>query len=221
MKSFTRVLTLLCFALIVLTVSTPPANAEPRPGLRIGISTSTLHLLSSYDREVMDPYEKSIWGLNFGLFFVEQLAPSLALQPEIIFVQKGSRWNVDEGWLSFDVKYQLYYIELPILAKITIPGNSAVKPFFLLGPAPAYLIQARYDASLSSEWEDQSETGTAEQFKRNDLGIIFGGGFTFAAGKNSISIEAQYDLGLINIYNETDLSGLKNRSLSFWLGYCF
>lgn len=123
----------------------------------------------------------------FGEFPINRL---LAIQPEVVFVQKGGE-ETSQSLGSSSVT--LNYIDVPLLLKINAPVDGSLQPFIFGGPYAGYLIEATSD----SEGESQDLT---EFLNDIHYGIKVGVGLNIGP----VLIDARYDMGLANLYKEDE-----------------
>lgn len=146
----------------------------------------------------------SMLGLSFGVFGEVPAGENLTIQPELLFSQKGYKY--DAG--SIDVTNTLSYIAVPVLVKMNLGQASAqARPFVFAGPEVGMLLSAKAKA-------DGVSADIKDGFKSLDFGAVVGAG----VGIGNISIDARYGLGLASI---VDGGSGKNRAISLSVGYAF
>lgn len=172
-----------------------------------------------------------------GGFVTIQLDDYFALQPELLYVSRGVRYNDDGSVLgvpfTYDVKLKVNYLEIPVLAKLTIPTGTPAIPFLYAGPSIGLKVgKATTDGTVTvmgQETDISDEDGDSDSnFKSSDFGVAFGGGLGLKLGGGMLSFDARYTLGLSTIMKpQTDNNGdevemdIKNRSLALTLGFSF
>lgn len=172
-----------------------------------------------------------------GAFISVQLDDYFALQPELLFVSRGVRYNGDGtvlGPYTYDVKMAINYLEIPVLAKLTIPTGTPAIPFVYAGPSLGLkmgkVITEGKVTSMGQELdiEDEENEEADANIKSTDIGVALGAGLGLNLGGGMLSFDARYTLGLTNIMkpqtdgdgNETEMD-IKNRSLSLTVGFSF
>lgn len=122
MKKF--ILSLGCLCLLALSGSlawadgdAPVAGPGPRLGIEGGIN------LANFNGQNVNDVIASRLGFVGGALLELPLGPTLSFQPEILYEQKGGKYNGSP--------YQLNYVEVPILLNITLIGPLGI----LLGPS--------------------------------------------------------------------------------------
>ena len=166
------------------------------------------------------PGYKTKVGFNFGAFVTKPILPigpgQLAAIVGLEFIQKGGKYG--SGNNSEDLR--LNYIELPIDAifqyQVMDNGGTVFAGF---GPYFAYGVggKIKYGDGSPSEKAFGGQYGA----KHFDFGLQFIGGFKLSC---MASISLSYDLGLLNIANNSANSTYsyhdKNRVFSINLAYC-
>jgi hypothetical protein len=147
----------------------------------------------------------SLTGFVGGGFVDIPMSPTISIQPEVFYSQKGAK--IDD--LGTDVSIKLDYIDIPVLFKYTMAGESA-RPFFLFGPSIGFSASSKLSADGVSEDLDNVAS--------TDFGLVFGIGVNF----QKFLIEGRYALGLSNILDiEDDPDSLNNAAFQLMLGDSF
>jgi opacity protein-like surface antigen len=168
-------------------------------------------------------------GFSGGIYFDFKLGDKLSIQPEAIYMQKGS-WIKDipfqywtpEGILEGDIDYEfrIWYFEFPILIKYTMRTDSFLRPYLYGGPAMSYTQRAVVEITQNIgpySWGVRDDV--AGQLKKWDFGATLGGGLHFAFGSRfSIFLEGRYNLGLINLNDTEDDITIKTRAITALIG---
>jgi Outer membrane protein beta-barrel domain len=148
-------------------------------------------------------------GYHAGLVAELNLGGNFYLQPQLLFSRKGSTYFNSTS--TGEVKVRMNYIELPVnlLYKMELPFGKA---FAGAGAAFGYAIggyeqQGGVKTTLFS--------GTAKNWKREDISMNFLAGFEF---NNGFFASVNYQKGLTDIYKADGVS-VKNKSFSVSVGY--
>jgi len=195
---------------LLLTLFIPPLNAQVHLGLQAGVNLANV---------TMDPTQSGVetsmrTGFMFGGMLIYSFSPVLGLQVEPAYVQKGAVVDVSqtvEG-LTLQTKATLTadYLDIPVMLKASF-GDEPVKPYLLAGASVAFLLSDAIlemdNASIngqdvtsmipSDEREEKLET------KSTDFILNFGGGVVVY----NVFIEVQYNLGLVDVSDETPEPG--------------
>jgi len=162
-------------------------------------------------------------GLQGGLFFKAALTDFLAIQPEILYSQKGSTIKYD-NFLTGNAEFttNLNYIELPVMGVSNITDNFNVHA----GPYFAYLMAVNIENKAENSAFDFAEDLNEGDFNRLDYGVGVGVGFEFEL----LRFGARYNYGMAEVGKEQSFSfdgsevtsdqfkKLKNSTLSLYIG---
>jgi opacity protein-like surface antigen len=161
-------------------------------------------------------------GMAGGVFMGYNLSEMFTLMPEVMFMWKGSKETDEE---DIDFTWKLYYVDINVLAKVTVPTEGSIKPHFLAGP---YLgIKASHGWSSDPEVDDEDaemiDANLDDYLKGTDFGLVFGAGVDYVLDNgHMVSIEGRYGLGLVIFDDmEEEEVDVKNSSITFLLGYSF
>jgi hypothetical protein len=139
----------------------------------------------------------------------------LALQPELLFIQKGFTFKSYNPWLRlFETsRYTFDYLEIPVLVKSTVE----VKPFrFFVNAGPSLgrgtggnqnYLGGRYTLSF--------KPGAQVHVRdRYDLAVLAGGGIGYRTGRIILSGEARFSWGLRQL-NVGEGQGMRTSGIDF------
>ena len=176
--------------------------SKPRIGLRTGPAISKL---SNGDADT--DYR---FGFNLGAAMKTPLSRHLSLQNELVFAKKGgSITYITNQFYTGKVRYNLYYLDLPILLKVRLG-----RAFHFMGGYQGSLL---LDATI--DYVDPYVIGFAEldQSELNSWDHSIVTGISFEGLKRSLGIRVTY--GLTDVaksdYANTFLGDAKNISIQF------
>jgi hypothetical protein len=137
-------------------------------------------------------------GFAVGVAFQSKLAGTL--QPEALFITKGSKYKADFDGITETEVVKINYLEVPILAQFLIPAG-AVTPVIYAGPAFAFKM-GKPNAVIDNGDETQELTDDQrdlmnDAIKGFDFGIATGAGLGINAGPGQVVIDIRYTLGFI------------------------
>lgn len=171
-------------------------NAQVKYGVKAGLN------LANVSGDVDNTKMKT--GLNVGAFAKIGLTETFSLQPELVFSAQGTKMKYSEEGISYDVKTNLSYVNVPVLLQY-----NTVSGFFAeTGPQFGFLVSAK--AKSEGHKEDVKDS-----FKSLDLGWAFGAGFLT---KSNVGVNARFNLGLGNIADRTDGEDFKVRNSVIQVG---
>lgn len=136
-------------------------------------------------------------GVHAGLVldFSFPLAP-VGIESGIYYSQKGAGFT-EEG---IPITGKIDYIEVPVLAKISVGPPGPFSPHVLLGPYAAYNINAEFEAASGSAF---SSVDRSDETSDLDFGGIVGVGADFNLGITKLNVSTRYSFGFSNI-NDTE-----------------
>lgn len=199
MMNIARTLTVFCIAML----ATSPLHAVPF-GVKGGMSISNIT-----GDDIGGTESRS--GFIGGGFVAARIFRFVAIQPEVLFVQKGWVENVEYSGVRHTTTARLNYLEFPVLLFCTF--GTRVQPELYSGPSFA----ARLSTSATVAHGSTSMSGDIDaMINDTDIGWVFGFG---VRTPRKLSVEARYTMGLRSI----DAAGLgleiQNTNLSFLIGY--
>jgi hypothetical protein len=158
-------------------------------------------------------------GAITGVYLAAPLGRSLSLRPELLFALKGGRTEVsleDGSIVTLDI--DLAYIELPLLARVTLP-TGRIRPVLFAGPTTGFQIGCDLQVITATETVRSScnEVGVTI-FRSFDYGVVGGAGVEFGWAQSALSLEARYTAGLRSI---VDGVSVHNRAFDVVLALTF
>lgn len=161
-------------------------------------------------------------GFLFGLTYSKPIGKSFYFQPELLFIQKGTKFSFSfsdpTASIDADIKLIVNYIELPLMIKtILSTSNSNINLFLNAGPSIALGISGKikYDLTFDDGVDNFSFSGSEDikfgkgepdingdlttlYVKRLDVAAQVGGG---AIIKEKVIIDLRYGIGLVDIFD--------------------
>ncbi|WP_294618385.1 porin family protein [uncultured Bacteroides sp.] len=220
--------------LIVIACVLAAVNGVNAQGVNFGVRAgmNVANAGGDFKDEMKDVDFKSRVGFHVGVIADVELSEKFYLQPGLYFTTKGLKSEDKEG-MGYEEKYNLNYLELPILASYRFNLSDNVQwqinagPYFAVGVGGKVKgtdfdgIEYKYDAfGVADEDSDEEKGG----LKRFDAGLSFGTGITY----NKIYFGIKYDLGLANIADKKAWTGendkgqkIRNRNFAISVGYTF
>jgi hypothetical protein len=204
--------------LAVLALATVPLSLDAQDvvvGAKGGLSFADI---STDDSDLEGADSRN--GILAGLFLEIGLGEIFALQPEVLYAQKGFS-EQEEG---IEVTAEFDYIEIPLLLKASFAPDGRVRPGLYAGPVISF------ESSCSLKGEDAGITLDADceaddieglgDRKTTDFGIAFGGEIQFDVSGNVVGlVDARYELGLTDLASDiADAGSVKNRVFSIMAG---
>lgn len=133
--------------------------------------------------------EKLRPGFHAGVLVNIPLGEVIGIQPEALFSTKGNKATYDIGPFQGDVKFNLNYVDVPILAVVHLGDFVELQG----GPYFGYLISS--SNSTSGDLGNGTDQLDKSNFKQVDKGLALGLGLNFG----SAQIGARYNIGMTKI----------------------
>lgn len=156
--------------------------AQMRAGIKGGLNVSNL-----YVDDVDD--ENARFGFNLGFYGQILSSDVFAIQPELLFSTKGSKVEYGGNFFDQTIKYNLSYLDLPVLAVFKLGESAEIH----VGPYLSYLLGANisHEGDLGSGVDEIDR----DHLKSFDYGLSGGFGLNFG----SVQVGARYNYGLAEL----------------------
>lgn len=211
MSRLVKVLT--ATAALLLLSAPAAAQVSVHVGAKAGAPFSTLS--QDPDRDA-----QSLVGFALGGFARFAFPAGFSVQPELLFVRKGAKYEFTEDGTAFEEKVKLDYLEVPVLLRYDLarPGGG-IAPYFFAGPSVGIEVACNLSAEAEgTDFEEACDEIPGFGTESIDVGATGGAGVGFPAGPGTLFVEARYTFGLTNI-DTRDESETKNRSGAVLVGY--
>lgn len=204
-----KLLTLMVLIAITLSVQAQHEEGDITIQPKIGITISNM---TDGDKSKIN----LTYGVEFERFFTDQFSASLG----IMFTNQGCKWNIysldGADNVSDDMKLDIYYGTLPIMANYYVLPGLALKA----GIQPAFRVKARiefngekmdFDNAIDAIFD-----GNDNKMRTFDLSIPVGLSYEF----KRVTFDARYNFGVTKLISNTDES-IYNKVFIMTLGYKF
>ena len=156
------------------------------------------------------------YGVEFERFFTDQFSASLG----VMFTNQGCKYDIysadGAGTVSDDLKLDIYYGTLPIMANYYVLPGLALKA----GIQPAFRVKARIEQNGNKidldNAIDAMYDGNDNKLNTFDLSIPVGLSYEYA----HITVDARYNFGVTKLISNAD-KGIYNKVFIMTLGYKF
>lgn len=166
---------------------------EARVGIKGGLNVSNFITDDVNDKNAKAGFHVGIYGQLFS-------TNAFAIQPEINYSTKGNKSTIMEGIIDQENKFNLNYIDVPILAVFKLGEVVEIHA----GPYWAYLVGANIDTD--GDLQDDFAELDRDNFEDWDYGLVGGIGLNF----NTVQLGARYNYGLNEI--------ARSQGAKRWLG---
>jgi hypothetical protein len=201
---------------VCLVALTRRAGAQEGPavGAQVGYSRADL---TGRESDLVESRQGAITGVYLHL----PMNPMVSVRPEVLFSLKGGR-TLSRIVGTSDVALvdiELAYLELPILARLTLP-RGRFRPAVFGGPSAG--LQIGCDIAITATTIDTSFTcGQAEAsvVREWDFGWIAGAAIEMHLPRTTLALQGRYSTGFRSILEGT--VDLRNRGMALLFGLTF
>ncbi|MFH6971403.1 porin family protein [Flavobacterium petrolei] len=197
----------LIFASLVLSfMSFTSAQAQektPSYGFKGGLNFSNFYTDNVDDSNILT-------GFNAGLYAKFPITNSIAIQPEINYTTKGSEQIYDNDVFQGTSKFNINYIEVPVLLVANLTDNFNVH----VGPYAAYMVSGK--TSTDTNFGSSTSELDTDDFNKFDAGISGGVGVDL----DVVNFGVRYNYGLTKIGKDNNFtsSDAKNSVFNVYVG---
>ena len=201
-------------------------------GIRGGVNLSSLSA-SATETTYSDYERKSILGYQLGLIAPIKVSNTVAIQPELILIQKGGKSTYGFSNSNKLVVSQTYnYVEVPVSLKLSFgqTSGSGIGAYILAGPYLGLATGGKTKRELtiagatttSENSVNYDNSDKADRQKRLDYGGQIGAGVSI--GK--LFVDVRYSLGFNNLLDSGTSTNnndayLRTRGLGMTVGFMF
>jgi len=185
---------------------TPSSDEGVFSGIDLGVRVGTVFAQHTGTEERDSEYEvASRWriGTTMGIFAYWPVTKRFGLQQGVTYAQKGSYQKIDVRILEvptrLDVTYEMDYLEIPVLMRLSWLQWERSEVYSLTGTALSLRIHDRY--RLAGQIDDgqqvvpvQADADMAE-VDLFDYSFVHGLGWGFTAWKLRLLIEYRFTIG--------------------------
>lgn len=197
-------LTLILGGWLFLAVS-PPAEGALKWGVRAGYTRGQLR--AEEGDSGFDVEKFALAGMAFGLTANIPVTSFFALQPEILYFQKGGAYDVGVpvGIPGISVNVHdtrsLAYIEVPLMLKFMIPLRGPFRPTFLVGPSLGFNLSGKLKGKIEIDVPGLSFSFNETKDLKKELNdvefsFVVGGGFDLDLGRGVLLVDNRFFFGL-------------------------
>lgn len=192
----------LCVILVFLiNVCVRAQSQSIQPGFKVGLNLANFQGEDSEGAKIKA-------GVLFGGVLHVPISEKFAIQPELLYVQQGSRGQE----AGTRVKFNNNYLMLPVMAKYYFSPGIAVQA----GPYLSALISSRLKGGTD---DFRVSVDSDELYKPLDFGVNMG--LSFEYSEHLVGV-MQYSIGLANIADDPLSNGsIMNSAIHFSLAYRF
>ncbi len=201
-------------ALLLLSgLAAPPGAAGQLPGIQIGLQIGYSRAGFSGEPTLSESREGSL----FGVFFDRRIAGPAGVQLEFLLAKKGGGLSSAIGGTPVGIGVQLVYVEIPLLARVTIPTGGALRPSLFGGGAFALNIGCDFQTEIPGQvLQQRCDEAGGVSLSSTDVSAIAGGGIVWRTGGSEARLELRRGIGLEDV-----TPGVRNRVWALLFGITF
>ena len=182
------------------------AHSQISLGLKAGINSA--HQVTEFNGVELST--ESINGIVLGALLEIPLSQKVSLQPEFLYMQKGSSLE------PLDDRLKINYLEIPILFKFKFLNKKSFGLNLVAGPSFGYASSGTISDGSGSESLDFDD----DTIERMDIPLQLGLGASTSIGGATLFTEYRYWRSLVNI-SKSDEVTLNNSGFSAVIGVLF
>ena len=190
----TQILVLLTISILTLNLK---AGDFHKAGIKLGYNHSTIAGKILPGKAV-----SGIPGFNIGGYYSYRFNDRYSLKQELLLATKGFAINTVGDINLYNI---FIYLELPVLAQITLMPQNKIKPNIYIGP------------TISKKIVTLNFVGIVEDIRKIDYGLIVGAGIEYW----KVSLDLRFNRSLIDFDLSDQKNALKNQSISVLAGFSF
>jgi hypothetical protein len=209
-----RAVTLGIIMCLMAVVRHARAQERAAVGAQVGYSRADM---TGEAAELVESRQGAITGVYLHL----PVNPVVSVQPELLFSLKGGRTVALIAGTSTlaDIDIELAYLELPVLARLTLPGGR-FRPAIFGGPSAG--IQIGCDVLIivpDSTTRLTCGQDDVSQVREWDFGWIAGAAVEMHLPRTTLALQGRYSAGFRSILEGN--VDLKNRGMAVLFGLTF
>ena len=216
MKKLSKSLSLVAMTLLLVSLLASPGFSGIKIGVKGGFSLANLTFKPELTNSPLSNKTGAVGGISLNV----GIASFFSLQPEVLYVQKGTKGSETIEGEEVTGKYEFDYVEVPLLLNFSFAkeGSSFV-PSIFAGPYAGFNTRAKI--KVTEAGESYSED-FKDEVKDTEFGLTFGIGLGKKIGHGKIVLDVRYDLGLTNIATSSfEGNSIKSKGISVLAGLGF
>jgi hypothetical protein len=184
------------FLFIPIAATYLPCRAQELEPIELGVKAGVnLSNLYTNDASVSD----MIYGFNAGVYIKAPVSKIIAFQPEFYVTTKGASIRYNDPLLDGTARFNLTYLELPILCEIQTSRHFKLE----VGSYIACLVGAKVTNMTEINLFDYEKNVDETQFNRVDAGLVIGAGVV----SHSVTVGVRYSYGFTKVGRQQSYLG--------------
>jgi hypothetical protein len=154
-------------------------------------------------------------GIVVGGFVTYSLSSTLAIQPEVLYANRGAKFNATIQGVELESSYEIDYVDIPILVKRSFRGSENVVGKIFAGPSVGINISSNSETiAESGGYYEELQLDTDEDTNLLDYGFVAG---VEADNGSGLALEVRYYMGFNSVFDLDRYSNIKNNSIAVML----
>lgn len=207
---------MICELFTFLKINAQEAYPESKFGIRAGGNvnswTNEFPILEFQGDFIVPDDWQMTFGGHAGIYVNIRLSPLVALEPAIMYTQKGTGTVLDAGGVNIEGNVRSAYLDLPLLLRLYVADGFNI--FF--GPQFSYHLNSDFELVVDGDAVIKDED-ISEDISEFDLAPVLGIGYEFSTG---ININLSGELGLLTVDGYDQLKSF-NRNIRLSVGFNF
>jgi hypothetical protein len=193
--------------LLVLMLFARPYAAQAQSRAQLGVRTGGALVTLLTDDETRGISRRP--ALRAGIFLRYPVGDRWALQPELVYAQKGGARR-NPGPLGAPAgAFRLHYLELPLLARVEVDGEGPLRIALLAGPAFGLNVGARF-APYADAWGQGSDGSSRTRdvnVTQTEWSGVIGSEFAYQlSGGGTVVLHLRYHVGVTDIIPDPEIA---------------
>ncbi len=191
-------------------LTTKAQNMDAKIGIKAG---GNLMMGGKFEVGGASYTSKYTAGFQAGVFLDLPLSERLSFMPEVMYAQKGSKFEGSVSGTNGEIRTKTGYIDIPVLLAI----NATPELQFVLGPQASLLLNQKTTTYVNGQ--SIGSTTDKDDFRKSIAGGVVGLGYKFNPNMN---INARYNMDFQSFGKDNiDQDKARFSGFALSLGYSF
>lgn len=196
--------------LVAFGLNTKAQDMQPKVGIKAG---ANLMMGGKFDIAGTYYTSKYVPGFQAGVFLDLPLSSKLSFSPEVLYSQKGAKYEGTSGSTTGEIKTKLGYVDVPVLLTI----NATPQFNFVVGPQASFLVN--HETTTYANGAKVVSVTDKDNLRKSIAGGVVGMGYKLSP---NLGLNARYSMDFQAAAKDDvnqDKARLSGFALSF--GYSF
>lgn len=195
---------------ILSQTSKAQSNMDAKFGIKAG---ANLMMSGKFNVSGTTYTSKYVPGFQAGFFMELPLSESISFMPEILYSQKGGKFEETVGGLAGEVKTRIGYVDVPVLLSF----NASPELSFVVGPQASFLVNQSTKTYVNGSLTDSNTD--KEDLRKSIAGGVIGLGYKI---NPKVNLNARYNMDFQSVgKDDVDQDKVRLSGFALSLGYHF